>query len=87
MKLPKAISRRQDDIHQSICKTALENRNLSERELQVAEYVYRGYSAKRTAEALYLSESTVNSHTRNLYRKLGIHSKQDLIQLVESFKY
>lgn len=87
MKLSKAISRRQDDIHQSICKTALENRNLSERELQVAEYVYRGYSAKRTAEALYLSESTVNSHTRNLYRKLGIHSKQDLIQLVESFKY
>lgn len=86
MKLSKAISRKQDDLYQSVLRAALENRDLSNRELQVAEYVYRGYSAKRTAEALYLSESTVNSHTRNLYRKLGIHSKQDLIQLVESFK-
>lgn len=69
----------------SKCQAALERKGLSERELQVAEYIYRGYSAKRTAEALFLSESTVNSHTRNVYRKLDIHSKQDLIRLVDEF--
>lgn len=84
-RLSKATGRAHDEDGQSACKIALRNHGLSEREMQVAEYIYRGYSAKRTAEALYLSEATVNSHTRNLYRKLAIHSKQDLIRIVENF--
>ena len=56
---------------------------LTPREREIAEYVFRGYSAKRIAELQYLSLNTVQSHTKNLYRKIGIHSRQDLIDLVD----
>ena len=56
---------------------------LTPREREVAAYVFRGYSAKRIAEIDCVSLNTVQTHTRNVYRKLGVHSRQDLIDLVE----
>ncbi len=56
---------------------------LTPREREVAAYVFRGYSAKRIAEIDCVSLNTVQSHTRNVYRKLGVHSRQELIDLVE----
>ena len=32
-----------------------------------------------------VSDNTVRTHMRNLYRKLQIHSRQDAIELVEGF--
>ena len=34
------------------------------------------------AQILYIAEGTVQTHMKNLYRKLGLHSKQELIALV-----
>lgn len=34
------------------------------------------------ARRLYISENTVRGHTKSIYRKLGIHSKQELIDLL-----
>jgi DNA-binding CsgD family transcriptional regulator len=59
---------------------------LSEREVDIISYTYRGYNAKHIAGVLYIAESTVYTHLKRIYRKLGIHSKQDLIQLIDSFK-
>ncbi len=56
---------------------------LTPREREVAAYVFRGYSAKRIAEIDCVSLNTVQTHTRNVYRKLGVHSRQELIDLVE----
>ena len=57
--------------------------SLSERETDVARLVTKGYSADRIAEIMGLSVNTVRTHTKNLYRKLAIHSRQDLIDLAE----
>ena len=35
------------------------------------------------AEHLVLFSSTIRSHSKTLYAKLGVHSKQELIDLVE----
>lgn len=35
------------------------------------------------AEDLYVSTGTVNSHVKSIYRKMGIHSKQELLNIVE----
>ena len=44
----------------------------------------RGKDKQAIAEKLFISEGTVKVHARNIYQKLGIHSKQELIRLVES---
>ena len=59
---------------------------LSAKEQEVAQLLYRGLSAKRIAEELYISENTVRTHTANIYRKLDVHSKQDLIKLFDSYE-
>ena len=37
------------------------------------------------AELLFVSENTVRTHSKRIYVKLGIHKRQELIELVESF--
>lgn len=56
---------------------------LTPREKDVAILVFKGYSVKHIAETLVVSVSTVQSHMRNLYRKLDIHCRQDLIEMIE----
>lgn len=56
---------------------------LTDREKQVAELLARGYSYKKIAQTLYLSVSTVQSHVRSVYRKCGVNSRQEMIDLVQ----
>lgn len=59
---------------------------MTPRELEVVTYTYRGYSAKKIAETLLVSESTVKAHLTHAYRKLGVHTKQELIALVDNYR-
>lgn len=56
---------------------------LTKREAEIMLYLARGYTLKHTAETLCLSINTVRSHSTNLYRKLGIHKKKQLITAIE----
>lgn len=71
------------DAGRAAVESALADSGVTPRELDVAVLVYRGYSAKRIADELCLSEQTVKSYASRVYRKLGIHSKQELIDLVD----
>lgn len=55
--------------------------NLTEREAEVARLLAEGNSQKKVAELLGVSMGTVQSHVKGVYRKLGIHSRQELIDL------
>lgn len=55
---------------------------LTRREAQIAACLARGNSAKKTAEILCLSAHTVQDYTKSIYSKMGIHSKQSLIDEV-----
>lgn len=59
---------------------------LTRREAEVLPYLARGRSAKVIAEALFVSESTVRTHTRRILEKTALHSKQDLIDLIENYE-
>lgn len=56
---------------------------LSSRESEVAELLLRGYTLRQIGEKLLISHDTVRSHAKSIYRKLGIHQKQELIELAE----
>ena len=55
---------------------------LSNREAEVAELVMRGNSVSSIADTLVISENTVRTHTKHIYAKLGIHKRQEMIDLV-----
>lgn len=57
---------------------------LSEREVQVLEMLSQGDSRKKIAETLYLSINSVQTYTKNLYRKLDVHTRQEVIDLVRA---
>ena len=58
---------------------------LSARETEVMELIARGNTVSRIAEELVVSENTIRTHSKRIYAKLGIHKKQELLDLIDSF--
>jgi DNA-binding NarL/FixJ family response regulator len=51
---------------------------LSGREREVLQLLAEGLSSPQISERLYVATSTIESHRRNIARKLGLHSVADL---------
>ena len=52
----------------------------------MALLIAQGRSKNTRSRVLYLSENTVRTHAKNAYAKMGVHSKQALIDLVSDTK-
>ena len=52
---------------------------LTERELQLVQGIEDGLSYKQIAVRLGIAAHTVNTHIRNIYRKLEVNSKAELL--------
>ena len=57
---------------------------LTPRECDVMALLARGNNSQRVEEKLSIKHNTVKFHARNVYAKLGVHSQQELIDLVAS---
>lgn len=57
---------------------------LSPRELEVLVLLAKGRSMNHIKEELVVSEGTAKTHIRHVYRKLNVHSRHELIELIES---
>ena len=57
--------------------------NLSPREREVLDLIARGRDSRMIQQALSVSSSTVSTHTQSIYRKMGVHSRQEIIDLVD----
>ncbi len=69
--------------YESKCSRLKRVGKLSGREVDVLMLVARGRSTPRIQEELGLSSNTVNTHIRHIYQKLDVHSRQELLDLVE----
>jgi EAL domain-containing protein (putative c-di-GMP-specific phosphodiesterase class I)/DNA-binding CsgD family transcriptional regulator len=56
--------------------------DLSGRQHEIIERLLRGERVPTIARALYLSPSTVRNHLTAIYRKLGVHSQEELIRML-----
>ena len=52
---------------------------LTKRETEVASLLLEGRSLRIVQQELFISEGTARTHAKRIYAKLGIHSKQELI--------
>ncbi|WP_162610869.1 response regulator transcription factor [Gordonibacter sp. An230] len=65
------------------CETASERYGLSAREKEVLVELVRGRTIASIAERLVVSENTIKAHTKSVYRKIGVHTREELLQSVE----
>lgn len=55
---------------------------LTPQELQIGMFLADGHTTREAATRLFLSPKTVEYHLRNAYRKLGIHSREELAKAI-----
>jgi DNA-binding CsgD family transcriptional regulator len=60
-------------------RDVLINKGLSNREAEVAELVSKGLSNKEVANQLFVTEKTVKFHLTNIYKKMNVKSRAQLI--------
>lgn len=68
---------------QTINEVIITKFNLTVREVEIAEKILAGSSNKEIAFDLNLSQNTVRNHIYNLYQKLGIQKRMDLLNLTK----
>lgn len=54
---------------------------LTSREIEILELAARGFSRREIGELLYLSFNTIKTHYRKIFRKLGVRSRDEAIQV------
>ena len=69
--------------HEERCLLVSERYGLSEREAEVLELVGKGRDLPYIRDHLFISRNTVNTHIKHIYAKTGVHSKQELLTLLE----
>lgn len=55
---------------------------LTPREGEILGYLGRGHGIAFVADALVISESTVRTHVKSIYKKLGVNSREELVSKV-----
>jgi DNA-binding CsgD family transcriptional regulator len=66
-----------------IIESLASEHHLSHRETEVLRYLAVGRGGEYIAEQMNVTLSTVRVHTRNIYSKLDIHSRKDLLRIVD----
>ncbi|MCM3715119.1 response regulator transcription factor [Alkalihalobacillus oceani] len=57
-----------------------EKMKLTQKEREVVQLLTEGLSNKQIANQLHVSTETVNSHIKNIYRKLNVHNRIQVFQ-------
>lgn len=68
----------------SKCRKLAEEYDLSDRELDVLAQLMKGYNAGSIAGILYISQNTVKTHIYHIYKKMGVNSKREVIEKLDS---
>ena len=70
------------DAFTEACAAASDQFGLTKREREILPYLAQGYSLPYIRNELYVSQSTIDTHVRHIYKKMGLHSKEELITYV-----
>ena len=65
------------------CTTLASEVKLTARETEVLALLARGRTIGYVADELVIAQNTAKGYVKNVYAKLGVHSRQELIDAVE----
>lgn len=58
---------------------------LSDREIDVLTLYALGHTQKKVADELYITPATAHTHIKRIYAKCGMHSRQEILEYLESY--
>lgn len=79
---PQGAEKAEDEFSRR-CRRVADEAGLSAREFEVFVLFAQGRSMPYIRDVLHISKNTVDSHSKSIYRKLGIHTRQELIDAVQ----
>ena len=82
----KPLGERQEKEAVSIrkrCNVLADRYGLSPRETEILAYLGRGRGSNYISEELFISVHTVKTHTKHIHEKLDVHSREELINLID----
>lgn len=68
------------------CEELAADRGLTPRETEICAYLGRGHSSLYISRTLLIADSTVRTHIKNIYRKLNVSSREELLDLIDAFR-
>ena len=66
------------------CDHVAQQFGLSAKQTEVMVLAAKGNTSQRIAETMGISVGTVNVHLNHAYRKMGVHSRQEMLDLIET---
>lgn len=72
------------DGRKTVSVEEIERYNLSKREKEIMGLLLEGYTNMEISEKLFISSSTVKKHVYNIFTKMGINSRMQLIMMMEN---
>jgi two-component system response regulator NreC len=76
-----------DDAITTLDTTSKEEIILSSREKEILRLIGEGKTSQEIADQLFIGKSTVDTHRKNILKKMNIHGKTDLIRFAVERKY
>jgi DNA-binding CsgD family transcriptional regulator len=73
-----------NNARREVCASLATQHQLTAREAEVLYLISQGHSIRRIAGDLCISISTAQTHAKSLYRKVDVHSKQEIIDFVDN---
>ncbi|MEG0376052.1 MAG: helix-turn-helix transcriptional regulator [Raoultibacter sp.] len=67
---------------ESTCEIIGTDYKLSPREIEVLVELAYGHASSYVAKVLYISNNTARTHMKNIYKKLDVGSREDLLELI-----
>ena len=65
------------------CREIVEGYGLTPRESEILKYLGQGRTVRSISEKLVVSENTVKYHVKSIYQKLDVHSRDEVVDLIE----
>ncbi len=60
--------------------------SLTDREIEIIKMIDKGLSNKEIASHLFISDQTVSTHRKNIFRKTGTRNVPNLLNLVKKYQ-